>query len=118
MTPNMAKLAAADSTVAGIDKRSHSISVFPNKWIWLLAWPYDLPPTVVARAREVGAMVGRGDSDVAIAKGLGLPVRRVHVLSLIADCIAFDETGQLGPELQELLDVLCFLPGAFERPVQ
>ena len=56
-------------------------------------------------------MVERGNSDVAIAKHLGLTGRRVRELALVAEVIAFDQSGQLGERLEDLVYLFRALQG-------
>jgi hypothetical protein len=70
-------------------------------------WPRHLPVSVIERARKVSALVDvSGISEVAAAKQMRLPVRRVRDLLLIADMVVFEETGILSPRLATLRDVI------------
>jgi hypothetical protein len=71
-----------------------------------LAWPETLPLSVRNRARLVAGQIDAGVSEKALAKRLGLSIRRIHELLLIGDMLAFSNSGQLSPRLTAMRDIV------------
>jgi hypothetical protein len=54
----------------------------------------------------VAAQIDAGVSEKALAKRLGLSIRRIHELLLIGDMLAFSNSGQLSPRLATMRDIV------------